>query len=183
MKPWITRTDNSAWAVMRHVSNFDSLRAGIAAEVVGSNVIAVIELVPLTGLMLLIPAIRGVRVITRLMSLRNPRVQRQSQSSWRPRVRAQLDRGCFVADASRNDILIVSRCWITGTSGRPFEAIAFEDRQRCGRADEAQPGPCGLRVRGVADHGAGMDRGRVVGRRDVDTADRMAILFLEQRLR
>src|SRR5487761_149331 len=64
-----------------------------------------------------------------------------------------------------------------------LESVSFEDRQRRWRADEVEPRPRRCRMRRTADHGAGVDCGRVVPGRDRHIRYRMARLFLEDRFR
>src|ERR1700756_149442 len=63
-----------------------------------------------------------------------------------------------------------------------LEAVALEDRQRSWRTDEREPEPSRVRMRRAVDRGTGIDRGRVLCRRDIDVADRMPGLLLEDRL-
>jgi hypothetical protein len=65
---------------------------------------------------------------------------------------------------------------------KAFEAVTLENLESVVGADEIEPCPGGLRVGGARDHGGTVVRERVDLRRDIDVPDRIADLFLEDRL-
>src|SRR3984957_13161190 len=123
--------------------------------------------------------------IARVASMASAAVRQARCDSLRAPARS-LDRAPPADVKNTADIVAspaAARSLGRGNARVRLEPIAREDRERGGRMDEGEPETRRIRVGGALHHRARIDRGRVLTRRDVDVADRIADLLLEDRLR